>query len=235
MKLLIDFLGKKYLVKKKGKFSTKHGEVSVDSKNGKTKSHLGKDFYQIDANFSDILNKCKRGPQAVLLKDSALIAAFTGIGKNSKVVDAGTGSGWLAAYLAKIVFPKKIVSYEKRKEFIKIAKKNFELLGIKNVQIKNADVYSELNERNIDLLALDLPEPWKVDILRVKIGGYAVAYLPQMTQVVKFVNFAEEKGFLIEHVIENPIKEWKVKGDIARPKFQQLGHTAFLVFARRVE
>lgn len=236
MKLLIDSFGKKYLVKNNlKKFSTKSGEITISPKNKVIESHLGEKFYQVDARYPDIFNKMRKGPQTILLKDAAIIAAFSGIDSSSKVVDAGTGAGWLVAYLAKQIFPKKIISYERNKEFIEIAKNNFELIGTKNVIIKNKDIYTSFSEKDIDLLTLDLPEPWNVDISRVKIGGFVVSYLPQMTQVVEFVNYCTKKGFLVEHVFENQLREWKVEDKIARPKFKQLDHTAFLVFARKVD
>jgi tRNA (adenine57-N1/adenine58-N1)-methyltransferase catalytic subunit len=46
-----------------------------------------------------LLRKLKRGPQVVLPKDIGMILGFTGVGKTSKVVDAGAGSGWLAISL----------------------------------------------------------------------------------------------------------------------------------------
>lgn len=218
----------------KQKISTKFGEVSLEKK-GKTKSHLGKEFIVFEPTFADLYSAAKRGPQAVLLKDAALIAAYTGIGKNSKVVDAGTGSGWLASYLARVVAPAKVISYEVRDDFIKIAKENLKFLEVKNVQIKNKNVYNGIEEKNRDLVTLDLPEPWQVKNLKqaLRIGGYVVAYLLQMTQVTEFVNFLEKESFFIERVIEINEREWEVRGRVARPKFQQLNHTAFLVFARR--
>ncbi len=155
--------------------STKFGEVSLKKK-GKTKSHLGKDFIVFDPTFADLYSAAKRGPQAVLLKDAALIAAYAGIGKNSKVVDAGTGSGWLVSYLARVVAPAKVTSYEVREDFIKIAKENLKWLEVNNVVIKNKNVYDGIQERNLDLVTLDLPEPWNVKNLNqsLKVGGHVV-------------------------------------------------------------
>jgi tRNA(1-methyladenosine) methyltransferase and related methyltransferases len=65
--------------------------------------------------------KLKRGPQVILPKDIGIIIAYSGIGKESRCVDAGTGSGWLAVSLARLC--KEVVSYELREDFIKIARK----------------------------------------------------------------------------------------------------------------
>ncbi len=50
----------------------------------------------------DFLRKAKRGPQIIPPKDFGMIVAETGCGKDWKVVDAGTGSGFLAMMLANI-------------------------------------------------------------------------------------------------------------------------------------
>ena len=69
--------------------------------------------------FPEILKKCKRGPQVILPKDRGVILAYSGVGKNSVVVDAGAGSGWLAISLANVA--KKVTSYEWREEFAELA------------------------------------------------------------------------------------------------------------------
>ena len=54
--------------------------------------------------------RLKRGPQVVLPKDIGMIIAYTGVGKESVCVDAGTGSGWLAISLARIA--KEVTTYD---------------------------------------------------------------------------------------------------------------------------
>jgi tRNA (adenine57-N1/adenine58-N1)-methyltransferase len=68
------------------------------------------------------MRNLKRGPQVVLPKDFGMVAAFTGIGKKSVVVDAGAGSGFLAVALGNIA--KSVVTYERREEFAKLAERN---------------------------------------------------------------------------------------------------------------
>jgi tRNA (adenine57-N1/adenine58-N1)-methyltransferase len=65
--------------------------------------------------FPKLLKKSKRGgPAVVLPKDAGLVIGYTGIGKNSKVVELGSGSGFMSMYLGNIC--KLVVSYEKREE-----------------------------------------------------------------------------------------------------------------------
>ena len=83
----------------------------------------------------DLLKKIRRMPQVVLPKDVALIIAHTGLQKDWCVLDAGTGSGFLSIFLAGLV--KKVVSYERRKDFTDNIKKQVKKLGIKNLKIFN--------------------------------------------------------------------------------------------------
>lgn len=239
--LLISEKGDKYIVGINQTFFTREGEIKLKSLIGKKwgakiRSSKGVIYYAIPPSFSDLKLKASRVPQTILPKDIGMIIAYTGIGPGSKVLDAGTGSGFLAASLARVVAPEKVVSYEIRKDFLKAAKKNFEFFGILNIQVRNKDIYKKIDERGLDLITLDLPEPWRVRDLKkaLKVGGYVVAYLPQITQVSEFVKFCEKEGLSVEKVVELIERDWKVKGRVARPEHQMLGHTAFLVFARRI-
>jgi tRNA (adenine57-N1/adenine58-N1)-methyltransferase len=91
-----------------------------------------------------INRKLKRGPQIVTPKDASLILAYTGILPGSKVVDAGTGSGHLAIFLATYIKPGKVYTYEKDERFIKVAKDNIKISKLgKFVKLKKADVTKE--------------------------------------------------------------------------------------------
>ena len=236
--LLIDPRGKRYLVsKEKKQLSTNLGNLDLSKikKPGFYKTHIGHEFLAIKPSFSDSLEFCKRGPQAVLIKDASYIISKTSIDPNSKVVDAGTGSGWLAAQLAKN--SKEITTYEKRPEFIKIANQNFKFLGLKNIKIKEKDIYEGIDEKNLDLITLDLSEPWKVPNLTkvLKTGAWISAYLPQTTQVQEFVKFISgQPDLLLEEVTEIIKRDWQVSDRICRPKSKMIAHTAFLVFARKI-
>ena len=66
--------------------------------------------------FPPLLKKLKRGGPAVTIpKDAGMIIGYTGIGKNSRIVELGSGSGFMTVQFANIA--KEVVSYEKRKEF----------------------------------------------------------------------------------------------------------------------
>ncbi len=197
------------------------------------KSNTGKEFIVIEPNFLDLFKKIKRGPQIIPLKDVGAIIAETGINKESKVLDAGAGSGALACFLARLV--KSVTSYEIRDDFADIAEGNVKKLQLRNVTIKRKDIYQGITEKNLDLIVLDLPEPWqaiKHAHAALKPGAFLVNYSPTTPQVGDFVNQLE--GFTHIKTIELIEREWDVKGRKVRPKSQGIGHSGFLTFCRRL-
>ncbi len=199
------------------------------------KTNKGFELYVIDAGFYDLYSKIKRMPQIVPKKDVGIIIAETGIGKNSRIVEAGSGSGAVLLALANI--SKKVYSYELRKDFYNLVKENIKLLGLKNITIKNKDIYSGIDEKGIDLVFLDLPEPWKAIKPAekcLKPGGFIVAYSPCIPQVSDFCNsINESKCFIFLKAVEIIEREWEIEKRKIRPKSRQLGHSGFLCFARK--
>src|SRR3989344_5864475 len=105
----------------------------------------------------------------MLQKDIGLIMAKTGINKDSEIVDAGGGSGSLCLSLANIC--KKITVYETHPEHHKVVQKNITLSGLNNVTLKHDDIYKGIKEKELDLITLDLPEPWQV-VRDAEISGF---------------------------------------------------------------
>lgn len=220
----------------KGDLHTNYGvvkEKDLEQCTNSVKSHEDKEFVVFDAGFIDQFNKINRGPAVMIPKDIGIILAYSGVGKDSLVLDAGTGCGVAASFLARLV--RKVVTYEVNQDFFNIARKNFEFLEIKNVEQKLADVYEGIPEKGLDLIVFDLPEPWRAlnhAHNSLKSGCFLVAYLPTITQVGKLVS--ESSGFLHFKTVEVLEREWYVEGVKVRPKSQMIGHTGFLVFLRKV-
>ena len=194
----------------------------------------GEIFRVFEPTFIDLLAKMKRGPQIMIPKDVGLIFSRTNIDKDSIVVEAGTGSGASAMHLARFV--KKVISYERREEFHQVAKENVEFFEAKNVTLKLADIENGIEEKNVDLILLDLAEPWKVieqSYNALKQGRYLAIYLPNITQMLHFVQKAQEK-FYIEYVGEVLEREWHIEEKRVRPQSSMIAHTAFLCFARKL-
>jgi len=213
----------------------KESEIIKAKPGRKVKSSSGNEFTILNANFIDQIQKIKRGPQALLPKDIAIIINYTNVNKNYKIVDAGTGSGMLAAFLA--FYGKEVTTYDINNDNIKLAAKNFEKLKLKNIKIKNEDISEGISERKLDLITLDLPQPEKIIKYAdksLKPGAYLVSYSPQITQVMAFVKELNNHAFKLLKVIEILEREWHVEERKVRPKSQMQGHSAFLVFTRKL-
>ncbi len=178
--------------------------------------------------------RLKRSPQVILPKDIGMILAYTGVGKNSFCVDAGTGSGWLAISLARIC--KSVVSYDIREDFIKVAEKNRISEGLENLTIKNADFTKKVPERDVDLVTLDMPNADKAirnAYKALKPGGYIAGYLPHVEQVKKFVEKLGQVGFKEPVTLEAIVRDMLVRKEGTRPSTKGVWHTAYLVFAEK--
>jgi len=240
MKALMTDNGKLFL-HKSGDMHTQYGfvkaEIIENSKPGTVvKTNTGSEMTVLEAGFLDLYKKMKRGAQIIPLKDIGKIIAETGMSKKSVVLDAGSGSGAVCCFAANIA--KKVYTYEIRDDFAGIVKKNIDFLGLKNVVMRKKDIYDGISEKNIDIMILDLPEPWKViphALKAVKVGGYIVSYSPTIPQVSDFVEEVRRtKGFVHLKTTETIEREWDIEGRKIRPKSQPIGHSGFMSFVRRI-
>jgi len=185
--------------------------------------------------FPEILKKCKRGPQVVLPKDIGIILAYSGIGKNSVVVDAGAGSGWLAISLANVA--RKVTSYEWRPEFAELAEKNARRAGVsESLEVKRASVLDGISERGADLVTLDLADSDKAVAhahAALRAGGMLFGYVPHVEQARRFHEACVAAGFDEPHMMECMVRDYLVRAAGVRPENTGLTHTAYLVFARK--
>jgi tRNA (adenine57-N1/adenine58-N1)-methyltransferase len=200
-------------------------------------THLRKKFTVIKPNIKDLLErKVKRAPQIIMPKDAALILALTGVGPGNNVVDAGCGSGFLAIFLAYHVQPGKVFTYEVNPRFIRVAKNNIKLSGLKNIELKEKDITKGIDEKSVDLVTLDLKRPQDVVPHAYKAlvpGGWLVVYSPNIEQVIAVRKIIREYEFCQLKTVENIVREWQFKR-FSRPKTLGLMHTGWLTFARKI-
>ena len=240
-KVLVTRQGRKFFARDNEDLHTQYGFITKDelkkAKDGDLlKSNTNKEFFVFTPVFIDLYRKIKRDAQIIPLKDVGVIISETGINKESKVLDAGAGSGALACFLAGIA--REVVTYEIREDFIEIVKSNIEFLGLKNVKIKNKNIYDEIDDKNIDVIVLDVPEPWNAIencSKALKVGGFLVSYSPSVPQVADFVNaLRKNEDFIYLKTVEITEREWEVEERKIRPKSKGLGHSGFLSFARKI-
>ena len=173
----------------------------------------------------------------MLPKDIALIIAYTGVSSGSLVVDAGCGSGYTAIFLANYIKPGKVVTYEKNKRFAKVARENIKASGLsKFIKLKEKDITKGIDEKNVDLITLDLKNAEKVikhAYKALKAGGYLVVYSPYIEQVISVSKRIQKFNFCEIKTLENIVREWQFE-KYTRPKTLGIMHTGFLTFARKV-
>ncbi|MBN2203064.1 MAG: methyltransferase domain-containing protein [Candidatus Aenigmarchaeota archaeon] len=187
-------------------------------------------------NINDFLRKAKRGPAVITQKDIGDIIAFTGCTHDWKVVDAGSGSGFLSLFLGNLGC--KVYTYEKEERFFDIASANIKKAGFKNVKIKNADITKGIKEKDVDLVTLDMKNPERVvghAFKALKSGGYLVVYSMHIEQIQDLWKEVQKYEFGKPKILEKLQREWQIEGDTyTRPKTQMLAHTGFLTFIRKI-
>jgi tRNA (adenine57-N1/adenine58-N1)-methyltransferase len=187
-----------------------------------------------DFHFPPLLRKLKRGGPAITLpKDFGIVAAYTGIGKNSFIVEIGTGSGFMTVQLANVA--KEVVTYEKRQDFAKLAEENIRKSGLQNVRLKIKDALDGIDEKDVDLVFCDIPEAEKVAASAydaLKKDGFLAAHCLNVEQAKALV-LECKKYFEEVFMVECIVRQYEVREFGTRPKHIGLMHTAYLVFARK--
>lgn len=222
-------------------FHTHFGVVDLSELIGKEYgvhilSHSGNSFTAVKPTFTDFIKKMRKMPQVIQPKDAAQIIAYTGLSRGDTVVEGGAGSGALTVFLASVVDPGIVYSYETRKDFLQVAQNNVEQFGLQNVHFKLQDIYDGIQEKNVDLITLDIASPEKVvepAYNALKVGGYIFSYSPCIEQVSRFCLTAQEQGMQVK-TIECIVREYEVSKRGTRPKTRMLGHTGYMSFARKV-
>jgi tRNA (adenine57-N1/adenine58-N1)-methyltransferase len=191
---------------------------------------------------TDYVLSMPRGATIVYPKDAALIIGFADIFPGARVLEAGVGSGALTLSLLRAVGPDGHVhSVERREEFAENAKSNIEnyfggapdnwSLDIGSVQEKNF-------EEDFDRVILDMLAPWECVAMAAKVlrpGGVYMAYVATTTQLSATAEALKEDGHFTEpESFESMVRGWHHEGLAVRPQQRMIGHTGFLIFARRM-
>lgn len=241
--MILDERGKKYLLKEDKEFQSDLGIVSAEqianSKIGdELKSHLDHTFKIVKPNVNDFIDLMDRRCSILIQKDIGSVLAHTGLGAGDRVVDAGTGAGAIALNFGNVVGSEgKVYTYEIREDFAEVARKNIENFGITNIEVKNKDIKEGIDEDNLDLIFLDLPKPFEIfeDVYdSLKVGGWLTVYAPYIDQAEVSYRIAKKLGFYNIDIIEILERGLEVRQQGVRPKTRMVGHSGYLLFARKL-
>lgn len=248
--LLVDERrGKRHLVvlRPGHAFHTDRGFIGHDAligaPDGSTvKTSLGSRYLALRPTLGEYVLEMPRGAQVIYPKDLATICFFADVGPGQTVCEAGIGSGALTMALLRAVGPTgRVVSYETREEFARRARRNIETrLGADvPLTVRLQDVYAGLEEREVDRLLLDLPEPWRLvetAATALRAGGIFCAYVPTIIQAQQAHEaLAAHPAFALVDTFETLLRPWHIAGLSVRPAHRMVAHTGFITLARRVQ
>ncbi|GAB3407133.1 tRNA (adenine-N1)-methyltransferase [Schumannella luteola] len=206
----------------------------------------GDEYLALRPLLADFVMSMPRGAAIVYPKDAAQILGLADIFPGSTVVEAGVGSGALSLWLLRGVGPEgRLASFERREEFAEIAQANVAaFLGEEpaNWSVTVGDLAEELpaafEPGTVDRVVLDMLAPWEClpavsDALRP--GGVVICYVATVTQLSRVVEAIRATGeYTHPEPVETLVRGWHVEGLAVRPDHRMVGHTGFLVTARRL-
>ena len=204
-----------------------------------------------------------RGAAVVYPKDAAQIVGLADIFGGARVLEAGAGSGALSCWLLRAVGEEGLlVSYERRPDFAEIARQNVEryfggphpawqlvrrrtdagavsTIGPTDGQPRRPAGARPRRRRRgrFDRIVLDMLSPWEhaATMARWLSGGLIYCYLATTTQLSRTVEALRSQGNFHEPAAwESLLRGWHVDGLAVRPEHRMIGHTGFLVTARRL-
>ena len=242
--LLVDHKKRRYLItlEKGREFQSHVGVLSHElivgqDEGAEVATTRGQRFVVFRPTLTDYVLSMPRGAQVIYPKDLGPLLLLADIGPGVRVLESGLGSGALSMTMLRA--GAEIVGYELREDFAARAAKNVKaFLGSEassryHVELRNC--YEGIDERELDRVVLDLPEPWNVathaaEALRP--GGILVSYSPSIMQVSQLTNALRQSSFAEISTTEVLNRTWHVEGASVRPDHRMVAHTGFLTRAR---
>lgn len=206
----------------------------------------GVEYLALRPLLSDYVLSMPRGAAVVYPKDAGQIVAMADIYPGARVVEAGVGSGALTMSLLRAVGDRgSLLSIERREDFADIARGNVHaFFGSDHPawQVRVGDLADVLpgavEPASVDRVVLDMLAPWEnIDVVADALapGGVLIAYLATTTQLSRLAEEVRSDGRFTEPVAwESMVRGWHLEGLAVRPEHRMIGHTGFLLQARRM-
>jgi tRNA (adenine57-N1/adenine58-N1)-methyltransferase catalytic subunit len=227
-------------------FHTHRGALAHDDLIGKPEGSVivsagGTAYIALRPLLSDFALSMPRGAAVIYPKDAAQIVGLADIFPGAHVVEAGAGSGALSCWLLRAVGESgRLVSFERRPEFAEIAAANVaQYFGGQHPawSLVVADL-DPAGLQDVDRVVLDMLAPWEhagSAAAMLTPGGLVCCYVATTTQLARTVSALREQGNFAEPAAwETMQRGWHVDGLAVRPEHRMIGHTGFLITARRL-
>ena len=191
---------------------------------------------------ADYVLSMPRGATIVYPKDAAMILGVADIKPGIRVLEAGVGSGALSISLLRAIGEEGVLhSVEIREDCAEISEKNVSsYFGGKptNWKLTIGALQDQTFEADFDRVVLDMLSPWECLEVASKAlvpGGVFMAYVATTTQLSKIAEAIKDSGNFTEpESSETIVRGWHHEGLAVRPQHRMIGHTGFLIFARRM-
>jgi tRNA (adenine57-N1/adenine58-N1)-methyltransferase len=243
--LLVDNKKRRHLVTlvDGGQFHTHAGIVNHDDLIGQpdgttVRTTRNARLVAVRPTLAEYVLEMPRGAQVIYPKDLGPILILADVFPGARILESGMGSGALTSALLRAVGPAgRVTGYEIRDDFRDRAVANVHgYLGADvPLDAHVRDVYEGIDERDLDRVVLDLPEPWRVvkhAIESLRPGGILLAYLPTILQVGRLREELASAPFGMVETLEVLQRGWHVEGQSIRPDHRMVAHTGFLTVAR---
>lgn len=201
---------------------------------------VGREYTAFRPGAMDLMGSLERGAQIISPKDAATILMHCDVKSGDRVLEIGAGSGGLTTALLTAVGPEGHVhTMELKEENARRVQRNVSRTGLDSrwsYAIGDARSDGPGIDWQADALTMDMPDPWlALGNLgaHLRPGGRLCAYVPNMNQVESTVIALREAGYADVRALENIQRYLDVHPGGVRPSFDTLGHTGYLVFARR--
>ncbi len=211
-------------------------EGSIVATNGELK------FQAFRPLLADYVLSMPRGATIIYPKDAAMILGVADIKPGVRVLEAGVGSGALSISILRAIGENGFLhSVEIRDDFAKISEKNVSnYFGEKpvNWKLSIGALQEQQLENSFDRVVLDMLAPWEcMDVVSNALvpGGVFMSYVATTTQLSRIAEAIKDSGNFTEpESSETIVRGWHHEGLAVRPQHRMIGHTGFLVFARRM-
>lgn len=214
-----------------------HDDVIGQPEGSRFQTTRGQQLRVLRPTLSEYILKMPRGAQVIYPKDIGPILMLADLGPGLRVLESGVGSGALSSAMLRVGVH--ITGYELREDFANRARNNVErFLGadvLDRYDLEIRDCYDGIDERGLDRVVLDLPEPWRVVApaeSAMRSGGIFIAYTPSVTQMALLRDTLASSSFFGAETIEVMHRGWYVDGQAVRPDHRMVAHTGFLTYAR---
>ncbi|MGA3152867.1 MAG: tRNA (adenine-N1)-methyltransferase [Streptosporangiaceae bacterium] len=210
---------------------------------------------------ADYTLSMSRGAAVIYPKDAAQIVGLADIFPGARVIEAGAGSGALSCWLLRAVGESGLlVSYERRPDFAEIARANVQqyfggphpawrlIVGElpsagqpPQAGAGSGEAPAEAGggqDEPADRVVLDMLAPWEYAATAASLlapGGLVCCYVATTTQLARTVTaLRDQQSFAEPAAWETLQRGWHVDGLAVRPEHRMVGHTGFLMTARRL-